>query len=282
MMDVIHRVDVNNKVDYVWFDTGIEYQATKDHLKYLEERYCVDIKRVKAIKPIPLSCKEYGQPFFNKKVSQMLYRMQMHEFNFEEDGNKSFEELMEKYDNLQAGLKWWCNRNISRVFNIGVDKYLKEFIIANPPWFKISDKCCEYAKKNVAHKYIKNNNYICDIVGVRKAEGGQRSVAYKNCYTERIDGCSDYRPLFWWKNSDKEEYEKLYHIVHSGCYTKYGMLRTGCAGCPFGRRNFEERIETIKHYEPKLYVAINNIFKDSYEYTRMFNEFREKMKLENK
>lgn len=29
MMDIIHRVDVNKKVTYVWFDTGLEYEATK-------------------------------------------------------------------------------------------------------------------------------------------------------------------------------------------------------------------------------------------------------------
>lgn len=41
MMDICVRCDVDNKIDYVWFDTGLEYQATKDHLKYLEEKDCV-------------------------------------------------------------------------------------------------------------------------------------------------------------------------------------------------------------------------------------------------
>ena len=30
MLDLVWRCDINNKVDYVWFDTGLEYQATKD------------------------------------------------------------------------------------------------------------------------------------------------------------------------------------------------------------------------------------------------------------
>ena len=38
MLDIIWRCDKDNKVEYVWFDTGLEYQATKDHLKYLEMR----------------------------------------------------------------------------------------------------------------------------------------------------------------------------------------------------------------------------------------------------
>jgi predicted phosphoadenosine phosphosulfate sulfurtransferase len=34
MIDLIYRIDRNKKVKYVWFDTGLEYQATKDHLIY--------------------------------------------------------------------------------------------------------------------------------------------------------------------------------------------------------------------------------------------------------
>lgn len=33
------------------------------------------------------------------------------------------------------------------MFNISYNKYLKEFIIQNPPDFRISKKCCTYAKK---------------------------------------------------------------------------------------------------------------------------------------
>lgn len=58
MMDICVKCDVDNKIDYVWFDTGLEYQATKDHLKHLEDKYGVNIIRYKAIKPIPLSCKQ--------------------------------------------------------------------------------------------------------------------------------------------------------------------------------------------------------------------------------
>ena len=55
MLDIIWRCDKDNKVDYVWFDTGLEYQATKDHLKYLEEKYNITIKPYKAIKPIVIN-----------------------------------------------------------------------------------------------------------------------------------------------------------------------------------------------------------------------------------
>ena len=67
------------------------------------------------------------------------------------------------------------------------------------------------------------------------------------------------------------------NIVHSKCYSEMGLLRTGCCSCPFGR-DFETELSLTERYEPKLYTAVNNIFKDAYEYTRMYREFQKKMK----
>lgn len=277
MMDVVWRCDKDNKVDYVWLDTGLEYQATKDHLDYLENKYNVDIKRHKAIKPIPLSCREYGQPFLSKYVSEMMQRLQSHNFKWED---KSFEELYKEYPKCKIALQWWTNTNQSLWFNIDRNKHLKEFIANNPPKFKISNKCCKYAKKDVAAKLVKDFGYELNVNGVRKAEGGIRDAIYKNCFDEG-DKYDNYRPLFWYLNQDKEEYEKYFNVEHSKCYSEYGLKRTGCSGCPYGR-DFEQELEIIKKYEPKLFKAVNNIFGDSYEYTRMYREFCAKKKAEEK
>lgn len=77
-------------------------------------------------------------------------------------------------------------------------------------------------------------------------------------------------------NVTKQAIKDAYDIEHSKCYTEYGLKRTGCAGCPFGR-DFEYELEVIQKYEPKLYKAVNNIFGDSYEYTRKYREFVKKM-----
>lgn len=147
MLDLISKIDKDRKVRYIWFDTGLEYQATKDHLKYLEEKYHIEIERIKAIKPIPLSCSEYGQPFLSKFVSDMISRLQRHGFTWED---KPVEQLLAEYPKAQGAINWWCNgRNKpgfkTSMFNINYHKYLKEFMIENPPWFKISSKCCTYA-----------------------------------------------------------------------------------------------------------------------------------------
>ena len=61
VLDVIQNVDEKKKVRYFWIDTGLEYRATKEHLNDLEKKYGIEIERIKACKPIPICCKEYGQ-----------------------------------------------------------------------------------------------------------------------------------------------------------------------------------------------------------------------------
>lgn len=276
MLDILSKLDQDNKVQYVFFDTGLEYQATKDHLKHLEEKYGIEINVEKAVKPIPITCRTYGQPFISKRVSEMMYRLQTYNFKWED---KSFNELLKEYPKCKAALRWWCNAwGENSQFNISRNKFLKEFIVAYPPTFKISNKCCHYAKKSVVNNYKKNNDIDLNIYGVRKAEGGIRSTAYKNCFTNRQDDgeADEYRVIFWYKDDDKKAYEETFNVTHSRCYTEYGLKRTGCAGCPFGR-DFEQELEVIETYEPKLFKAVNNIFGDSYEYTRKYREFVKQM-----
>ena len=234
LVDICEKVKPHS-VHYVWFDTGIEYQATKEHLKYLEEHYGITIEREKAIKPVPLSNKLYGDKRFS----------------------------------------------YSR-FNIGGQKYLREFLIAHPPTFPISDKCCTGAKKDVSKKYIKEHDIDLMLVGIRKSEGGVRAGAYKNCFSNegKYKTTNQYRPIFWFSDADRKEYEELFNIKHSRCYTEYGFKRTGCACCPYGK-DFEGELKALEQHEPNLCKAVKNIFHDSYEYTRQYREFRKEMEERN-
>lgn len=277
MLDICYRCDINNKIDYVWFDTGLEFQATKDHLKYLGNKYGIEIKTYRAIKPIPLTCKQYGQPFLSKNVSKYIAGLQRHNFKWEDE---SYEELQKKYPNCNSYLKWWCNKNTIKRWTVGYNKWLKEFLIENPPTFYTSSKCCDYAKKMVAHKLISENDYDLNVIGVRKAEGGVRATAYKNCFDDNGSDCANYRPLFWYSDTDKQEYKDFFKIVNSRCYTEYGLKRTGCAGCPF-ERNYKYVLSVIKKYEPKLYKAAINIFKDSYAYMDNYKEYVKQHKKDN-
>lgn len=144
MVDIFSRID-KDKVTFVFFDTGLEYQATKEHLKELEGKYNIEIVWIRAKKPIPITCKEHGQPFLSKQVSEWIERLQRNNFKWED---KNFEELYEEYPRCKAALRWWCNQwGEDSKFNISWNNGLKEFMIANPPNFKISPKCCKLQRK---------------------------------------------------------------------------------------------------------------------------------------
>lgn len=279
MVDMLCRCGAKGKTEFVFFDTGIEYQATKDHLCYLEKKYDITIHREKAVKPVPVATKEYGQPFWGKFPAEMIHRLQLHNFKWED---RPFEELIKEYPNCKTALEWWCNVTSGNTTQYAIKRspYLKEFMVANPPTFPIHSKCCTYAKKKVAENYIARGNYDLSCIGIRQSEGGIRAAAFKTCYSEG-KGIAHFYPVFWLRDKDKEEYCEWYGVTHSDCYTKYGLERTGCFGCPFGKR-FEEELKIIEQYEPRLLKAANNIFHDSYEYTRAYLKFREDMKAAEK
>ena len=272
MLDILARCDVDKKITYLWVDTGLEYEATKWHLEYLQNKYNIVIKKVRSREPIPVAIRKYGQPFVSKRAADMISRLQKHNFEWED---KPFDELYRKYPKCKAGLMWWCNQNKSDQFNIRYNKLLKEFLIKNSPTFRISSKCCNCSKKKPIHDILDTKEYDLNVYGVRKAEGGVRSTAYHSCFNEADRmSCDEYRPLYWYKSSDKDEYCSACDVTHSDCYTKYGLKRTGCAGCPFGR-NFEYELKVLKKNEPKLYEAVSNIFKESIEYTRKYHQYIE-------
>ena len=276
---VLHQcasLDKDHKITYVFFDTGLEYQATKDHIKELETRYGIDIVVAKAKQPIPVCCKQHGVPFLSKMVSDYINRLQKYNFEWED---KPLEELCIRYPNCMAALKWWCNEwGENSRFNIQRNSWLKEFMIANPPTFKISDKCCHYTKKTVAKKFLEEGDFDLNITGVRKAEGGKRAAAFKDCFTPATEkkAIAQYRPIFKFKQDTKCQYEKHYGIKHSACYETWGFKRTGCAGCPLAK-NFESELVAAEKYEPKLYQTLYEVFNASYEYTRKYRAFQTKM-----
>lgn len=270
MLDIIYRCDKQKKVTYLWINTGVEYAATVQHIHDLEKKYGIVIRQERGI-PVPLTTRREGIPFLNKTASEYIMRLQRHHFKWED---KPYEELLLEYPKCKSALEWWCNKKLSKRNNIEWNQYLKEFLIKYPPDFKISSRCCYYAKEHPAAKICHSENYDLSIVGVRKGEGGVRAVRINSCFSESVSSreYDSYRPVFWYGDEDKRQYEQHFGVEHSLCYSTYGLARTGCACCPFGL-NFERELELTKEYEPSLYLAANNIFGKSYEYTRRYREF---------
>lgn len=274
MMDLIERVRGDRPMTYVFFDTGIEYAATHRHLDALQQKYGVEILRRKAAVPVPLGCKTYGLPFLSKEASQFIRKLQAHGFRWED---KPAEALLAEYPNAKAGVGWWCNSR-GEEYGIGQYRYLKEFMMQNPPRFAISDKCCNGAKKNPAGRFYTAHKSDLKILGLRLVEGGLRATSIESCFSPATDdSIAAYRPLWFWSDADKAAYKAHYGMTYSDCYEIWGFKRTGCAGCPFNSR-FEDDLLTMQRYEPKLYQAANSIFGASYDYTRAYRQYRDRRK----
>jgi 3'-phosphoadenosine 5'-phosphosulfate sulfotransferase (PAPS reductase)/FAD synthetase len=270
---ILHLLRPYN-IKALFYDTGIEWDATKEHIKYMQSRG-YDIETIKAHKPVPTSNKQYGHPFLNKRVSDYLQRLQGHDFDFKEHGKLSFPELIKIYPTSTTALKWWCNEwgDKSR-FNISYNPHLKEFLIEHGLPFKVSAKCCDGAKKQPIKGYAKEHKLDLVILGIRKSEKGGRVGAYSSCYIQKSTlSYGIYLPMFLWHDDTKQWYKETHNIQHSKCYTDYNLKRTGCAGCPLGLR-FDHELIQLEQHEPRLAKGIQTIFKPTYEWTRKYREYQ--------
>ena len=280
-------------VKYVFFNTGLEMKATKDHVRYTAEKYGVEIEEVRPKINIVQSTRKYGIPFVSKIMSAGLEGWQKkniplsiaEEYEKAEDKAAKRRELKERYPGCETTINFLCccnsagepRPNIQLVINSS--KYMRDFIAEYPPDFQISAKCCDYCKKQVAHSVQKGYDMV--ITGERRDEGGMRSVPRKDsssmCFTETSSGQYRLRPLYYVSDADKAWYRDFYGIKYSDAYEVYGLTRTGCCGCPISYKAVED-LEKIRPYEPNVVKAAWNIFGKSYEYRKKYNEYKEMRK----
>ncbi len=292
MIDLIERTRVIfglPPVKYVFFNTGLEMQATKDHVKETAEKYGVEIKEERPKVNIVNATRRYGVPFVSKIMSSGLSEWQKkgiplsiaQEYDKASDKAAKRKELKERYPKCESVINFLCccnsagepRPNIQLVINSS--KYMRDFISEYPPDFKISAKCCDYCKKQIAHRVQKDYDMV--ITGERRDEGGMRSVPRKDntalCFTETADGKYRLRPLYYISDSDKAWYKERYGIKYSDAYEVYGLTRTGCCGCPISYKAVDD-LEKIRKYEPNVVKAAWSIFGKSYEYRMKYNEFK--------
>jgi len=280
MLDLIELVKPENcgVIKYVFFDTGLEWDATLRHITRTEQYYGVEIERRKAKVTIPVACTKHGIPFLTKHVSEMIGRLQKHNFDWTDTIENA---TVENYGNCVSGLNWYFDRvkmkkeGARNNYSITKHRLLKEFMTANPPDFPISDKCCDYAKKNVANEFDKEFNPDLKIIGMRQAEGGRRVGRIKNCFSPPDENKShaEYLPLWFWSDDDKQKYKQWRGVLYSDCYELWGFTRTGCVGCPCASLSVEQ-LEYAKQYEPKKVKAAYYVFGAAYEYREKYNQFK--------
>lgn len=278
-------------VKYVFFNTGLEMEATKRHVKAMEEKYGIEIETVRPKVNIVQATRKYGIPFVSKIMSSGLEEWQKKgiplsiadEYAAADDKEAKRQELRERYPHCESVINFLCccnakgepRPNIQLVINSS--KYMLDFIRECPPDFRISAKCCDYCKKQVAHSIQKDYEMI--ITGERRDEGGMRSVPRQGeansamCFTETASGQYRLRPLYYVSDADKAWYKETWGIRYSDAYEVYGMKRTGCCGCSISHRATDD-LELIRPYEPNLVKAAWAVFGDSYRYRQKYNEYK--------
>lgn len=301
LIDMIERArnlfckDYLPPVKYVFFNTGLEMKATKDHVKATAEKYGVEIEEIRPKISIVTAARNYGIPFVSKIMSGGLAEWQKkgvplsiaQEYEQAEDKAAKRKELKERYPKCESLINFLCccnsagepRTNIQLVINSS--KYMRDFIGECPPDFQICAKCCDYCKKQPAHRVQKDYEMI--ITGERRDEGGMRSVPRSEawnenntmCFAEQADGKFRFRPLYYVTDKDKAWYKEHYGIRYSDAYEVYGLTRTGCCGCPISYKAVED-LEKIKPYEPNVVKAAWAIFGKSYLYRQKYNEYKAK------
>ena len=307
MIDMIERTRelIPNlpAVKYVFFNTGLEMEATKRHVKETAEKYGVEVEAVRPKKNIVLATRDHGQPWMSKIVSAAMETIQAKnvpytiadEFaacNTDEERKAKREELRVRYPHAERAINFLCECNSKGEqrtgiqLSVGSSAFLLDFFKENPPQFKISAKCCDYCKKQLAHSVQKGYEMV--ITGERRDEGGMRSVPRSGdeanntmCFTETADGQYRFRPLYYVSDKDKEWYKERYGIRYSDAYEVYGFKRTGCCGCSISSRAVED-LERLKPYEPLVVQAAWRIFGDSYRYRQAYNEYKARRYAEQK
>lgn len=297
MIDVIERARTIfslQPVKYVFFNTGLEMKATRDHVKATAEKYNVEIKEVRPKINIVTASRTCGIPFVSKIMSAGLSEWQKkgiplsvaYEYDHAADKTAKRQELRARYPKCESVINFLCccnsagepRPNIQLVINSS--KYMRDFIDEYPPDFQISAKCCDYCKKQVAHQVQKSFDMV--ITGERRAEGGMRSVPRHDntslCFGETSSGQYRLRPLYYVTDADKAWYKQYYGIRYSDAYEVYGLTRTGCCGCPISYKAVDD-LEKIRHYEPNVVKAAWNIFGKSYEYRAKYNKYKEERRM---
>ena len=136
-------------VKYIFFNTGLEMQATKKHVEETAKKYGVEIEEIRPKLNIVNATRKYGLPFISKAMSEMLSRWQSNnvplsiakEYFRAEDKQEKYNELIERYPNCKTTINFLCSCNALGTpqkpspINISSSKYMLDFLRDCPPRF---------------------------------------------------------------------------------------------------------------------------------------------------
>lgn len=293
LFHICNKLDVYGKCDFIFFYTDVTLGADMEHMEYLSDKYDRFINIVDINGVVKDTCNKYGLPFLSVVVSYNLARLQEMNFKWED---KPFEELCKEYlevvdkpsnrNTLElngkyykgsyGALRWWCNQYDSKAYNINRYGYLKEFIMENPPTFKISDKCCKEVIKKPLHKYATKNKFdivLSDTIEIKGSIKSKRSNKFiKANYINR--NYDQYLPLYEFSQTDVMVYKRFYDLKLSDSFEVYHNSGGICVGCPYGGLDgINEDMRMAERYAQGSAMRARKVFGDSYEYTEAYTEY---------
>lgn len=239
------------KIHFVFVNTGLEYDATKRHFDYLEERYNIHIDRIRGMSVVT-AVHRYGVPILSKECScSVAYAQKGNPCGIRKLTRKKTESKHAFSDSAKSLAEYLISQNVV-----------------------VSADCCNKSKKKPLFDYFKRCSADLNITGERSAEGGIRAAAHKSCFeSAKSHKWDKYMPLWFWNDETKAYYKQSEGIRYSDCYELWGMKRTGCVGCPFNSRVGED-LKMLQKYEPKRYKACMKLFGESYRLMDQFGVHR--------
>ena len=174
----------------------------------------------------------YGMPCFSKQQDEYIKRYQ--------NGNRS--ENTMRAINGGEGSKFQLNQTAKR-------------LVLSGELHKVSGECCKYTKKEPLRLWGKKNNKL-PIIGIRRSESMTRKAKYQTCLNKK----GTFSPLY---DLPDQVVNAMYIYFKLDRVNIYNYVdRTGCIGCPYGKRNTELELSCVTPNQKQY--AIDS-FKKSYD-----------------
>ncbi len=234
---LIKEVFQDNKIQIVGINTFMEHHEIRDRI--LKNS---DVVLMPLLKPMEIK-EKYGSPCFSKIQDEYIDRYQK--------GARTKSLMQKIYGHTFIG-RDGKEHNTSFKLN----KTARELLLTGR-LHRVSNKCCYYLKKEVAHRYEKENHRK-PILGIRSAESIMRKSQYQTCLQKK----GTFTPIFDMNDEIENEIYKRYNIEIPEVYKH--IERTGCMGCPYGhyKGDTQKELELISESQRKF---VCKYFKESYE-----------------
>ena len=216
-------------------DTDIEIVGVNTYMEHHEilqriKKNC-DVVLLPKMKPLEIK-EKYGIPCFSKFQDEMISRYQ--------NGSRTKNTM-----NAITG---------EGRITFKLNKKARELTLSGE-LHKVSNKCCKVIKKDTLKAYEKTSKRKA-ILGIRGSESVLRKSQYKSCFTKD----KNFTPLHDLSDELLEKIIKKYNIEVPSVYQH--INRTGCMGCPYGKKNTEKELSLINSNQRSF---VCNYFKESYK-----------------